>query len=315
VKRILVTGAGGFIGFNTAVRLAELGHSLFICDTFNRVLYPEQEKKDRVKRLLSDYPTIKFIDLDITSNPSLLSVPEVDVIVNAAAIPGLATSWSHVEDYFMTNAVGPDNLLRCVLMAGPSPQFIQLSTSSVYGQYACAKENSPLDPTSPYGISKLSGEKLLLERASIDNVNLQILRLFSVYGPEQRPDMAIRKFIEAIWNGTEIHLTSSGSHKRSFTFVDDVTFAIVQAINYGGEVKIFNIGGSESTSVIKLIEELEDLIGKRANLKNMPNRPGDQIETKAETSLAKLELNFESRVSLRKGLESQINWQLSSRRF
>ena len=314
MKRILITGAGGFIGFNTAVRLAELGHTLFICDTFNGVLYPEQEKKNRVKRLLSEYPTIKFIDLDITSNPSLHSFPEVDVIVNAAAIPGLLPSWSHVEDYFMTNAVGPDNLLRCVLMSGQTPQFIQLSTSSVYGRYACANEHSPLDPTSPYGISKLSGEKLLLERASIHNINIQILRLFSVYGPEQRPDMAIRKFIEAIWNGTEIHLTSSGSHKRSFTFVDDVTFAIVQAINYVGNEKIFNIGGSESTSVHKLIQELEDLIGKRANLKNMPDRPGDQIETRAEISLAKIELNFESNVTLRDGLESQINWQLDSLR-
>ena len=86
-------------------------------------------------------------------------------------------------------------------------------------------------------------------------------------------------------------------------------------MNYGGEEKVFNIGSSESTSVIKLIEQLEDLIGKRANLQNMPNRPGDQIETKAEVSLAKVELNFESRVSLRNGLESQINWQLNPLRF
>lgn len=310
MKSVLVTGAAGFIGSRVAARLAGDGYQVYVCDTFNEVLYSAIEKKERMQSLML-LPNILVLDLDIT-NFETSSLPRVDYVINSAAIPGLDPSWSNVREYFEINAFGPYNLLKGLMELGSKPKFIQLSTSSVYGTSAIGDESNVLAPSSPYGISKFGGEQLLKIQSEIADVQLIVLRLFSVYGPGQRPDMAIRKFISSIAQEKTLSLTDGGEHTRSFTFIEDVVDAVVQSMSYRGEESIFNIGGSETISIRELVKVLEELINKKANIVQIPARKGDQVDTKSNSGLAMFHLGFRPKVGLEVGLQKQVNWQIEN---
>jgi nucleoside-diphosphate-sugar epimerase len=310
VKSALVTGAAGFIGSRIAARLVGDGYQVYVCDTFNDVLYGAGEKKERMQSLML-LPNVTVLDLDIT-NFETSSLPRVDCVINSAAIPGLDPSWSNVREYFEINAFGPQNLLKGFMELGLKPKFIQLSTSSVYGISAIGDESNVLAPSSPYGVSKLGGEQLLRIQSEIAGVQLIVLRLFSVYGPGQRPDMAIRKFISSIVQEKTLSLTDGGEHTRSFTFIEDVVDAVVQSMSYRGEESIFNIGGNETISIRELVKVLEELINKKANIVHIPARNGDQVDTKSNSGLALSHLGFRPKVGLEVGLQKQVNWQIEN---
>ncbi len=309
-KAVLITGAAGFIGFHLASNLAIAGNRVTIVDNFNETLYPNDEKYIRWN-LLRDLPSIVSRKLDLNSLDFQEIVADQDVIVNCAAIPGLTKSWTAPDDYIRSNTQAVANLASAVGRINPTAKIIHLSTSSVYGENAIGSERINLSPSSPYGITKLSGERILEALAVQYDLDFSILRLFSVYGSWQRPDMGIRIFIDAILRGHEFGLTANGEHTRSFTHVQDVVGAILICMNYTGPEKIFNIGGGEQCSILELIAKIELLTGLEAKSIQMASRAGDQFNTKADFSLATSELGYNPRISLREGLLEQILWQKS----
>jgi UDP-glucose 4-epimerase len=271
-------------------------------------LYPAQEKVRRFE-ILGKIPQVKCINMDINNLKLGEQLTEVSSVVNCAAIPGLLTSWTTADRYFNSNTLGPYNLLRSVNEKSSNFQFVHLSTSSVYGDSATTDEEGAVNPSSPYGISKHAGEQLLMLQANNLGIEAKILRLFSVYGSHQRPDMGIRIFMDAMLNGKEFGLTAYGKHKRSFTHVFDVVNAILSCLNYSGSEHVFNIGGSETVSILELIETIEKVVGKPAKYFQLPDRMGDQITTSANFSRAQLNLSYTPTVSLVEGIREQFEWQ------
>ncbi len=307
-KTILVTGAAGFIGFHLASNLANAGNTVTIVDNFNETLYSNVEKYTRWN-LLRNLPNIVSRKLDLNSPDFLEVVIDQGVIINCAAIPGLIKSWTSPDEYIQSNTQAVANLSNAVARFNSSARIIHLSTSSVYGENAAGSEKLKLSPSSPYGITKLAGERVLEAIAVQNNVSFSILRLFSVYGSWQRPDMGVRLFIDAILGGREFGLTANGSHTRSFTHVQDVVSAILKCMDYKGPENIFNIGGGEHCSILELIGRIEQLTGLNAKSIHMESREGDQFNTNADFSLATSELGYIPQTSLQEGLQEQINWQ------
>jgi UDP-glucuronate 4-epimerase len=306
--KVVVTGVAGFIGFHVAKTLATNGFNVIGLDSYNETLYLNDEKYLRADILSREF-NVKVIKKDICKDDISAEIKDALHVINCAAIPGLVPSWSYVTEYFQSNAILVDKLISQLHIHAPQARLIHLSTSSVYGSEALGDEASPVQPTSPYGVSKLAGERILELRARLLGVDYLILRLFSVYGPEQRPDMGIRIFINAILKDSEFSLTNQGRHIRSFTYVSDICEAVLSAISYRGTNQIFNIGGGETASVMEIIQTIERIINKKAVFKEMQARPGDQISTSANYSLASTELLYKPKTRLQDGLAAQINWQ------
>ena len=309
-RKVLITGAAGFIGFHVASNLAKAGDVVTIVDNFNETLYLKHEKLMRWN-LLCEFPNVVSRNLDINAPDFQELVAGQDFIINCAAIPGLVKSWSAPDDYIRANTQTVASLASAVARINPITRIIHLSTSSVYGENASGSETLKLSPSSPYGITKLSGEHVLETIALQHSIDFTILRLFSVYGSWQRPDMGIRIFINAILGGHEFGLTAKGAHTRSFTHVQDVVTAIVMSMDYTGLERIFNIGGGEHCSILELIRKIELLIGLGAKSIHMETRDGDQFATNADFSLATDQLGYKPSISLQEGLLEQILWQKS----
>ena len=307
-KQVLVAGAAGFIGFHTTLALIRDGFNVTAVDNLDATLYSAEEKIRRFD-ILGKIPEVKRINADINDPKLGEQLTAVSSVINCAAIPGLLTSWTSTDRYFNSNTIGPYNLIRSVNEKSSNFKFIQLSTSSVYGDSATTDEEGALNPSSPYGISKYAGEQLLMLEAKNLGIQTNILRLFSVYGSHQRPDMGIRIFMDAMLSGKEFGLTAGGKHERSFTHVFDVVNAILLSLNYSGSEQVFNIGGSETVSILELIESIEKVVGKRARHFELADRIGDQITTSANFSRAQLRLSYTPIVSLMDGIREQYEWQ------
>ncbi len=307
-KHLLVAGAAGFIGFHTTLALIKNGYSVTAVDNLDATLYSAEEKVCRFD-ILGKIPEVKCINADINDSKLGEQLTEVSAVINCAAIPGLLTSWTTADRYFFSNTLGPFHLIRSVSEKSSNFKFIHLSTSSVYGDSATTDEEGAVNPSSPYGISKHAGEQLLMLEANNLGIDGKILRLFSVYGSHQRPDMGIRIFMDAMLNGKEFGLTAAGEHKRSFTHVFDVVNAILSCLNYSGNEHVFNIGGSETVSILELIETIEQVTGKPAKYFHLADRLGDQITTSANFSRAQQSLSYRPTVSLMDGIKEQYEWQ------
>jgi nucleoside-diphosphate-sugar epimerase len=307
-KQVLVAGAAGFVGFHTTLALINHGYRVTAVDNLDATLYSAKEKILRFE-ILGRIPEVKCLNVDINDLKLGEQLTEVSSAINCAAIPGLLTSWTATDRYFNSNTLGPYNLIRAVAEKSSNFKFIHLSTSSVYGDSATTDEDGAVNPSSPYGISKHAGEQLLMLQANNLGIEAKILRLFSVYGSHQRPDMGIRIFMEAMLNGKEFGLTANGKHERSFTHVFDVVNAILSCLDYCGSEHTFNIGGSETVTILELIETIENVVGKPAKYFKLADRMGDQITTSANFSRARLSLSYMPAVSLMDGIREQFEWQ------
>ena len=300
--RILITGAAGFIGSHLFERLINLECEIIGLDCFLGDSYSPKIKLSRAKRIKELYnKEILNIDLRKDSLDNVLS--GVDVIVNLAAMPGLIKSWTDFRLYIECNLLTIDRILTNSNFK--ANRFIQASTSSVYGKFAVGNEQTLCKPFSPYGVSKLAAENLI--KAYSFNFGLQytILRYFSVYGPNQRPDMAYSKFCNAVLNGKPITVYGDGSAKRTNTYISDCVDATIGAINSESKNMTFNICGSQQISVLEAIEIIGDELGIKPLVEFSEIRPGDQIETFGDSSLAKKELNFSEKISITQGLRIQ----------
>jgi UDP-glucuronate 4-epimerase len=306
MSTILVTGAAGFVGSHLAITLATQGHEVIALDCFLPDLYSADIKRDRFEEVTAT-PRVTGRVADLRTD-NLADLSGVDVVINEAAMPGLTKSWEDLRLYVDNNLHALDRLISAT--AGPDLRaFIQVSTSSVYGKVATGAEDSPTDPYSPYGVSKLAAEKLGF--AHFDNFGLpfSVLRYFSVYGPGQRPDMAYHRFLEKAKTGDTVTVYGDGEQRRTNTYVADCVDATISAIDKASPGQAYNISGTQSFSINEALQTMRDVTGAELSVDYQPARAGDQRETRGDISNAERELGYAPVWSLKDGLEAQWKWQ------
>jgi UDP-glucuronate 4-epimerase len=300
----LVTGCAGFIGSHFTKLLLDKGKTVIGVDNFDELLYSKEIKQQNLA-FFRDHQRFQFINASI--NDLVLEDKEL-IVVNFAALAGQRYSWNNISKYFDVNAFSAVNLYSRLSKKNRITQFIQISTSSVYGSNATSAEDGRLDPVSPYGISKLSGEYLLKAHVNQEITKFNIFRLFSVYGPRQRPDMAYSRIIDCLLNDKIFHLYGNGFQSRTNTFVEDVCSVILRSTITDGLPEIMNVGGAQSTTLLDAINCLEEISGKKLRVIQEPSELGDQVETKAQLKLIREHLGFQPSLTLREGLQRQFDY-------
>ena len=303
--RILVTGAAGFVGSHLCERLVADGHTVSGVDAFIGS-YGEDTKRRNLSGL-TDKPRFSFTRADLRTDPLEPLLADVDVVVNEAAVAGLAPSWADLDLYVSCNVVGLGRLLEAARHARVR-RFIQVSTSSVYGLDAVGDEERPKRPSSPYGVTKLAAEHLVLAHVDAFGLPASILRYFSIYGPRQRPDMAYHRFIEAMIDGLPIRLFGDGEQSRSNTYIADCIEATVRAID-GAEVgEAYNIGGGHSITLNEAVRVIAEAVGVEPIVEHGPSVPGDQRHTMADIGKAQRAFGYQPSVAPEDGLRRQVAW-------
>ena len=304
----LVTGAAGFVGSHLAERLTNEGHTVRGIDAFIPY-YPRPLKEDNLTTLRTR-PNFSFHEIDLRTDDLLPLLADVDVIFHLAAQAGLRRSWSEFDSYMTCNIQATQRLLEAAV-ANKVGHLINISTSSVYGRFATGDETSPLEPISPYGITKLAAEMLCRAYEQNYGLGVTVCRLFSVYGPRQRPDMGYNIFIRAILNGETITIDGDGTDSRSNTYVGDCVQGLVLAFEQPEKSigQTFNIGGGHEVNVLQVLEMLEELSGIKPLTTHGPQRSGDQRRTVANTEKAQRLLGYDPRTTVLEGLRAQLAWQ------
>ena len=306
--KILITGAVGFIGSHTAERIKEMGYEVLGVDNFS-TYYDVALKEINAKVLLDK--GIEIIKLDLRYDNLKEKLPsDIDYIIHFSAHPGISDT-SSFEDYLSNNFIATQNLLNWIENQTNKPYFINIATSSIYGLEATlSEEDAPL-PASWYGITKLAAEQLVLSYTRRKLIKGTSLRLYSVYGPRERPDKLYTRLIDCGLNNKVFPLyEGSEKHLRSFTYVQDIIDGIVSV--FGKEDKcngeIFNLGTEEENTTAKGIQTVEEILGVKIEMKLNPARLGDQSRTKANITKAREVLNYNPTTSLKDGLKEQVNW-------
>jgi UDP-glucuronate 4-epimerase len=307
----LVTGGAGFIGSHLLEALLERGRSVAALDNFDD-FYPQSVKRRNLEEVARRGP-FRIYEADIRDSAGLRKVFEAEkpaVVIHLAARAGVRPSIEQPELYEAVNVGGTVNLLTAARDFG-AKKFIFISSSSVYGATArvpFVEDEVEMKPVSPYAATKLAGEMMCFTYSHLYKLPVVCLRIFTVYGPRQRPDLAIHKFAALIERGEPVPMFGDGSTSRDYTFVDDIVAGILAAVDYGTEFDVFNLGNSHPIKLSELVQEIERALGKRANLNFLPPQPGDVPITWADISKARRLLGYEPRVSLRAGIERFVAW-------
>lgn len=309
--RVMVTGAAGFIGANLCRALSSAGIETVGVDCFLAASYPAEIKRANAAEIEA-LPGVTMIEADIRAPLPDAAFDGVGAVVNLAAMPGLMKSWEAFDLYQGCNLTGVHRLVEKAL-AGRVEHFIQVSTSSVYGSIATGSESDPLAPISPYGVTKLAGEKLVSAYGASRGLPFTVLRYFSVFGPGQRPDMAYHIICERLLDDEEIPIFGDGLQSRSNTYVDDVVAGTIAALGAEPAGATMNIAGGQTIGLLEAVAELEIALGRRARLTFLPARPGDQRHTAGDGSLARQLIGFSPRTDVRDGLRAQAEWHLQRR--
>mgnify|MGYP001043071254 CR=1 FL=1 len=307
LSKVLVTGAAGFIGSAVVRALNAQGTPVVALDALLDGLYPAKEKIARFD-FLTTLDGVDTFQLDLRSDDLSVLPRDIEYVINEAAMPGLGLSWTAFDLYSSCNLSALSRLIEAS-SAWDLTKFIQISTSSVYGKSAVGDENQEIRPVSPYGVTKLAAEQLVLAHLRDSGFPGMILRYFSVYGPGQRPDMAYRKFIAKALAGEEITLFGSGEQSRSNTYIDDCVAGTIQALSAGDPGEVFNIAGGEERTINEALAIIEAGVGKPLNISRHPAARGDQERTRGDSSRAQEKLGFISNTRLEDGLGEQIKWQ------
>lgn len=324
MRTILITGGAGFIGSHLSERLLKEGNKVFIIDNFNDYYDPKIKRNnvEEVKKTclvnnisLDNY---KVFEGDIRDNNFLKEVftNKIDSIMHLAAMAGVRPSIQNPSLYYDVNITGTVNLLeRC--RENNIKQFVFASSSSVYGnnEKIPFSESDRVDnPISPYAATKKSGELLCHTYHHLFDMNIACLRFFTVYGPRQRPDLAINKFTTLIMEDKEIPFYGDGTTSRDYTYVEDIVSGIVSSINYVNKeekvFEIFNIGGDKTVSLNEMVETIEEVLGKKAKLNRLPMQPGDVNRTCADISYSKKMIGYNPQTSFKEGIRKFIQWKV-----
>jgi UDP-glucuronate 4-epimerase len=308
--RILVTGGAGFIGSHLAERLLESGHEVVCLDSFNDFYDPELKRRNIEKALSYSHYTLTVGDiLDKNLLNKLFSNP-FDAVVHLAAYAGVRPSIERPALYQRVNVEGTVNLLeQCRLKK--VPKFIFASSSSVYGGRTTVPFQETDDvnrPISPYAATKVAGEALCYTYHHLFGMNIHALRFFTVYGPRQRPEMAIHLFASRILRGEPIVVFGDGKSARDYTYVDDIVDGAAASVERCSGYEIINIGGSKTTSLMDLVKLVSNRLDKHPVIKQMPDQPGDVPITSADVTKAKKLLGYSPKTDIVQGIAKFCEW-------
>lgn len=309
--KILVTGAAGFIGSHMSERLQKEGHTVIGIDNYSDY-YNVSLKKRNAEVLVGK--GIKIHEMDLCEVGMYENLPsDFDFIIHFAAQPGISSSCTF-EEYLTNNVIATQNLLIFAKKNKNLQHFFNIATSSIYGLEATFPETEVPKPASWYGVTKLAAEQLVLAESRANRLNASSLRLYSVYGPRERPEKLYTKLIACAFKD-EVFTLFEGSekHLRSFTFVGDIVDGIFKAVQQHAQLngEIINLGTETEHTTQQGLDYIEDLLGLKIKMKIIPERPGDQLRTLANIDKAKNLLGYNPCTSLREGLKLQIDWYTS----
>lgn len=312
-RTILLTGGAGFIGSHLAERLLGAGHEVWCIDNLDPYYDPAIKRQNIAAAIKTD--RFHFIHADLTAEPGTwqgqLRDARFDAIIHLAARAGVRPSIRQAGDYYNTNVLGTLGLLEYAKTTG-IPKFLFASSSSVYGNnpnVPWTESDRIGNPISPYASSKLAAEELGRVYAHLYDIRFIALRLFTVYGPRQRPDLAIHKFCELIGEGKPITLFGNGQTRRDYTYVSDIVDGFMAALDYSGPESVFNLGDSSPVELTDLIRAIEGAMGKTAEMIYGSAQEGDVDQTYANISKAAEHLHYQPRVSLEQGLAAFVQWK------
>jgi len=310
-KAILVTGGAGFIGSHLVERLLDEGRRVVVLDNFDD-FYDPAIKRDNVRRAsASDAYCLVEGDLrDEAAVAAALEAAPVDTVVHLAARAGVRPSIADPVLYSSVNLDGTSRLLEACRLKGVG-RFIFGSSSSVYGNNPKVPfaESDPVDhPISPYAATKKAGEVLCHVYHHLYGMRVACLRFFTVYGPRQRPEMAIHKFTARIADGRPIDQYGDGSSARDYTYVSDIVAGIVRAIDRCSEYHVWNLGGSRTISLSALIDRIATRLGVEPDVHRLAGQPGDVERTWADISRASDELGWAPEIDIDRGLDAFLDW-------
>jgi len=316
--RVLVTGGAGFIGSSITDRLLERGDKVICLDNFDDFYRPDIKRKN-IESALKE-PGFKLIEGDIR-NMSLLGeifdAERIDMIFHPAARAGVRPSIKDPLLYEDVNIKGTMNLLEMAkkhMVKG----FIFASSSSVYGankKVPFSETDNVDNPVSPYAATKKACELICYTYHHLYNMNITCLRFFTVYGPRQRPEMAIHKFTRLIDQGKPVPMFGDGSSKRDYTYIDDIVDGVLKAIDYNAGYEIFNLGESQTTELRELIALIEKNLGKRAAIEQHPDQPGDVPITYADITKSVNVLGYAPSTKVGEGVARFVEWYKANREF
>lgn len=304
----LITGVAGFIGSHLAEKLLQAGHEILGVDKFLDNYH--RGFKDNNLAAISGHPQFSFLNQDLLAADLKQLLGGVNYVFHLAGQPGVRASWGRdFGRYSENNLMATQKLLEAAKDLKLS-KFVYASTSSVYGDTddLPMREEGRTRPVSPYGVSKLAAEHLCYLYWQAFGVPTVSVRLFTVYGPRQRPDMFFHIFMRALTRGEDVALYDDGEQTRDFTFCSDIVNGIVAAALYPGSGEVFNLGGGTETSLLDAIAMIEKITGLNAKLKRFDRQKGDVRHTHASIEAAKGKLGYAPRVPLEVGLAQEWDW-------
>jgi len=313
VTRVLVTGAAGFIGSHLAERLLERGDSVVGLDNFDP--FYSRDLKEQNLAAARAHPAFTFHETDILETDAVarLLTPET-VIVHLAAKAGVRPSLRDPAGYVRANVTGTQSLIDASRAAGTS-RFVFGSSSSVYGDDTpppFREDASAVHPISPYAATKRAGELLLEALAPHTGLRAAALRFFTVYGPRQRPDLAIRTFTRRMLAGEVITMFGDGSEARDYTYIDDIVTGVVSAIDWtagaGIGMDVFNLGGNEAVALGRMIDTIAGALGIEPRIERGQRQPGDVRLTSADLTHSEAVLGYRPRISFDEGIRRFVSW-------
>jgi UDP-glucuronate 4-epimerase len=312
LMKVLVTGGAGFIGSHTLDALRARGDETALLDDFNDFYDPA------IKRGHAAATGARIFKADLRDRSAVracLQEFRPDAIIHLAARAGVRPSIENPRLYIDVNLTGTLNLLDEAVAAGVN-RIVFSSSSSVYGNNPKVPfaETDPLESIiSPYAVTKLAGEQLCRIHAQLHGLAITALRFFTVYGPRQRPDLAISKFVRHVAAGRAIDLYGDGGSSRDYTYVDDITAGVLAALDrLRPGFRVYNIGGEHPVTLAQLVATVERVVGQSAVINRLPPQPGDVERTWADTTLARAELGYAPRVSLEEGIRRYWRWHQAS---
>ena len=304
----LVTGAAGFIGSHLCRRLLKEKYSVIGIDSFADY-YPRWIKEKNIDSMTND-ENFDFYEDEINTLDMSSFIKKADFVFHLAAQAGVRASWGQNFSIYTKNNIEATQKLLEIAKENPISKFIYASSSSVYGY--CPElptsESSPLHPYSPYGVSKLAGEQLCVLYHKNYGVPTVSLRLFTVYGPSQRPDMAFHKFFKAISEGKPISIYGDGKQTRDFTYIDDIIEAFFLSMTKGKHGEIYNVGGGNRKILEDIFPILERITQNKIEINREKNQKGDVLHTFAKIEKAKMDLGFSPQTQLEEGLREEWLW-------
>ena len=314
MANFLVTGAAGFIGARTSEILIKDGHTVVGVDNLNEA-YDPRIKQYRLKKLQA-LPGFTFHRLDI-SEKSIIDYfreQQFQGVINMAARAGVRASVKDPWVYVESNMIGTLNMLEICRVTG-TKKFIVASTSSIYGEdppYPTPESASSSEPLQPYAASKKGAEAMAHAYHHLYDIDVSVVRFFTVYGPAGRPDLSIFRFVQWISEGRPVRVNGDGEQSRGFTYIDDIARGVIAALKPVGH-EVINLGGHEVITINNLIKLIEDVVGKKAIVEYGPPDLADMRSNWADVTKAGELLGWEPQFSLRSGIEKLVEWYNAER--